>query len=82
MKTTLELPDDLLRRAKQTAARRKVTLRRVFTDALESELDRDSRKDERWKKHFGSMKQYKRETGRIDRVIAEEFERVDEEAWK
>jgi len=38
MKTTLELPDELLIEAKATAARRRVTLRELFTRALEREL--------------------------------------------
>jgi hypothetical protein len=38
MKTTLELPDDLLIEAKATAARRRITLRELFTRALERDL--------------------------------------------
>ena len=39
MKTTLDLPDNLLIEAKATAARRRVTLRELFTRALERELN-------------------------------------------
>ncbi len=38
MKTTLDLPDDLLIEAKATAARRRVTLRELVTRALERDL--------------------------------------------
>ncbi|MCW1922390.1 hypothetical protein OKA05_07480 [Luteolibacter arcticus] len=38
MKTTLELPDELLTEAKATAARRRITLKELFTRALEKEL--------------------------------------------
>ena len=38
MKTTVELPDDLLIEAKATAARRRITLRELFTRALERDL--------------------------------------------
>lgn len=38
MKTTLELPDALLIEAKATAARRRITLKQLFTRALEKEL--------------------------------------------
>jgi hypothetical protein len=38
MRTTLDLPDDLLRRAKIVAVERGCTLRALFTHALEREL--------------------------------------------
>jgi hypothetical protein len=38
MKTTLDLPDDLLIDAKATAARRRITLRELVTRAVEREL--------------------------------------------
>jgi len=38
MKTTLELPDELLSEAKSVAARRRITLKELFTRALEREL--------------------------------------------
>ena len=41
MKTTLELPDDLFREAKATAAKRRTTLKSLFTRALERELRRE-----------------------------------------
>lgn len=38
MKTTLELPDDLFCEAKAVAAKRRTTLKALFTRALEREL--------------------------------------------
>ena len=38
MKTTIELPDPLLREAKALAVRRRTTLKEVVTHALEREL--------------------------------------------
>lgn len=38
MKTTLELPDDLFVEAKALAAQRRITLKTLFTRALEREL--------------------------------------------
>lgn len=38
MKTTLELPDELFIEAKAMAARRRTTLKALFTRALEKEL--------------------------------------------
>ena len=43
MKTTVELPDALFRQAKALAATRGVTLRRLFTEALEEQLRRCAR---------------------------------------
>ena len=40
MKTTIEISDGLLRRAKQLAARQNTTLRAVLEDALRETLDR------------------------------------------
>ena len=40
MKTTIELPDVMFRQARALAAARGVTLRRLFTEALEEELRR------------------------------------------
>ena len=41
MKTTIELPDDLLTEAKATAARRRTTLKAMFEHALRRELRLD-----------------------------------------
>lgn len=38
MKTTIELPDDLMKSAKVAAARRRVSLKQLFTQALRKEL--------------------------------------------
>ena len=43
MKTTLDMPDDLFRRAKTTAARRGQSLKQLVTTALERELAKPSR---------------------------------------
>lgn len=42
MKTTLELPDELLAEAKSVALRRRTTLKALFTRALERELRGES----------------------------------------
>ncbi len=42
MKTTIEIPDALLRRAKQLAARRNTTLRAIIEHALRDALERES----------------------------------------
>ncbi len=42
MKTTIEIADPILRRAKRLAARRRTTLRAVVESALRHEIDRDA----------------------------------------
>jgi len=43
MKTTIDIADPLLRRAKQLAARRQTTLKQVIEDALRQALDAAAR---------------------------------------
>jgi len=38
MKTTVELPDDLFHAAKLTAAKRRISLKRLFSQALRREI--------------------------------------------
>lgn len=38
MKTTIELPEELFQAAKLTAARRRITLKTLFTQALRKEI--------------------------------------------
>ena len=35
-----------------------------------------------WMKAFGALKELHSETKRVERVIEEDFERVDEEDWR
>jgi len=35
-----------------------------------------------WRKAFGGLRELHAETKRIDRVIAREFEEIDEEEWR
>lgn len=39
MKTTVELPDDLMQAAKREAAKRRITLKRLFCYALRKEIN-------------------------------------------
>lgn len=42
MKTTIDIADSLLKRAKRVAAQRETTLKQVIEDALREELRRDA----------------------------------------
>ena len=80
MKTTLEIPDQLLRKAKAKAAEQGQTLRQFVTDAVREKLDtKKSAGEPKWMKFFGAGKPYAESIHEIDRVVEEEFERIEKE---
>jgi hypothetical protein len=82
MKTTLEIPDALFRRAKSAAAERGIPLRELVSEALADKL-RVNRIEERpWMKSFGKLRAFRKETARINRIIEEEFEQIEPEDRK
>ena len=93
MKTTVEIPDTLFRKAKATAAEQGVPLKSLLTDAVRQYLQRstgDSSKIKRsaptpapvWMSAFGGLSSLHKETQRINRVLEDEFERVEEDEWR
>ena len=81
MKTTLEIPDFLFRRAKSVAAERGIPLRQLVTEAVQEKLKTTSR-DRPWMKHLGKLKHLHKERKQIDRRVEEAFERIDPEVWE
>ena len=82
MKTTLEIPNSVFRRAKSVAAARGIPLREFVTEAVKEKLATEAQAGERpWLKHLGKLKHLHRETVRINRLIEEDSERVDTEMW-
>ena len=85
LKTTIELPDPILRQARMLAAARGTTLKRLFTEALEEKLRADtqrageSRDKPPWMAAFGELSDLSEETRRIERIIEDEFERLEPE---
>ena len=83
MKTTLEIPDVLFRRAKATAAERGLSLKEFVSDALREKLASKRRTgpsdDPEWMLGFGKLRRLRRETERIERRIHEAFEVVGPE---
>jgi hypothetical protein len=83
MKTTIEIPDDLLRRSKATAALAGQSLKDFVTAAIEDHLDRQPSSIPRmrgWRSVFGHAAMD--EVAEIDAIVASEFERVDPEEWR
>jgi hypothetical protein len=82
MKTTLEIPDSVFRRAKSKAAERGIPLRQFVTEAVEDKLKATPSAGQKpWMKHIGKLKDLRKETQRITKVIEQAFEKVDPEMW-
>ena len=81
MKTTLEIPDVLFRRAKSVAAERGVPLRQLVTEAVQEKL-KITPHEKPWMKHMGRLKALRKERKQIERRMEQAFERIDREVWK
>jgi len=81
MKTTLELPDQLFRKAKATAAERGQSLKEFVTEALQEKLtlDRGRAPTPEWMQGFGKLRHLHKETVRVQSVIDQEFEVIEPE---
>ncbi len=83
MKTTLEIPDAVFRRAKSKAAQQGIPLRQFVTEAVEEKLKVSKYPAHKpWMKHVGKLKHLRKETHRIEKLIENEFERVEPEIWE
>ena len=83
MKTTLEIPDVLFRRAKSAAAEQGIPLREFVTEAVRDKLAAKAKaSDKPWIKHMGKLKHLRKETERINRLIEEDSEKIDKEMWR
>jgi hypothetical protein len=83
MKTTLELPDPLFRKAKATAAERGQSLKEFVTEALRDKLVLDTGRactsEPEWMKGFGKLKRLHKETVRVQSVVDHEFGVIEAE---
>jgi hypothetical protein len=87
MRTTIDIPDELFRRAKATAALEGGTLKDLVTEALRDYLDRRGEPATElrgWRRVFGmaSSEEDRAELARIDAIIEEECERIFPEEWE
>jgi len=81
VKTTLEIPDLLFRRAKSAAAERGIPLRQLVTEAVQEKLKLTPR-EKPWMKHLGKLKHLHGERKQIEKRVQETFERIDREVWR
>jgi len=82
MKTTLEMPDPVFRKAKAKAAEQGIPLRQFVTEAVEAKLAASgTHADKPWMEGFGKLRHLHKENVRIQRIIDEEFEQIEPEDW-
>jgi hypothetical protein len=82
VKTTIEIPDLLFRKAKAYAAERGQSLKELVTDALRTRLETrsgDGPGNPKWMAGFGSLGHLRQETGRIQAAIDETFDVIEDE---
>jgi murein endopeptidase len=81
VKTTLEIPDPIFRKAKAKAAEQGVSLRQFVTDAVEEKLCTNAGGEKPWMRSFGGLRHLHKENVRIQKLIDDEFEKIDPEEW-
>jgi hypothetical protein len=82
MKTTLDIPDSLFRRAKSMALSRGIPLREFVIEAVKDKLAASGKPWEKpWLKHMGKLRHLRKETARINHRIENDSERIDIGIW-
>ena len=67
MKTTLEIPDTIFRRAKSAAANRGIPVREFVSEAVREKLVADAKTTQTpWMTAFGKLRHLRKETARIN----------------
>lgn len=83
MKTTIEIPDPLFRKAKSKAAERGQSLKELMTEALQEKLAAHEARRETsapaWMRGFGGLRRLRKETRRIQARIDDEFGVIEPE---
>ncbi len=83
MKTTIEIPDPLFRKAKSKAAERGQTLKELVAEALREKLAASASalplSEPEWMQGFGKLRRLFKETARIQARIDETFEVIEPE---
>jgi hypothetical protein len=78
MKTTLEIPDSIFRRAKSKAAKQGISLRQFVTEALRDKLKSASIAGTRpWMKQIGKLSGVRNVSRQMDALIAEVFDQAE-----
>lgn len=82
MKTTLDIPDELFREAKATAAHRGETLKEFVNAALQARLAQTRPKSRRsgWRSVFGLADP--KQVARVNKIVARDLEKVHPSEWE
>ena len=83
MKTTLDIPEALLRRMKASAALRGGSMREYVVEAVEAKLAAENPKSARaqgWRTVFG--KAPKGAAAEVQAILDDEFETINPEDWR
>ena len=63
-----------------------MSLKVLLTEAVQEHLERDTlavpAAPPAWMSAFGGLRRLHKETKRIDRVLEQEFERIEEDKWR
>ena len=83
MKTTIEIPDPLFRKAKSRAAERGQTLKQLVAEALQEKVAVRAGQappvEPEWMQGFGGLRRLHKETQRLQARVEEAFEVVEPE---
>jgi hypothetical protein len=80
MKTTLEIPDAIFRRAKAKAAEHQIPLRQFVSEAVAEKLEAKSSAGAKVRMALaGKLRHLHKETIRISSSIEQEFEKIEPE---
>lgn len=83
VKTTVEIPDPLFRKAKATAAQRGQSLKQLITEALQEKLAANDATGEtpepEWMRAFGKLRHLREETALAQSRVDEAFGTVEDE---
>jgi hypothetical protein len=82
VKTTLEFPDPVFRKAKAKAAATGISLRQFVTEAVEEKLNARPVSEKPWLKSFGGLRHLHKDNVRIQKIIDDEFGKIEPEDWE
>ena len=88
MKTTVEIPEKTLKRARALAATKGLSLEQLVAEAIEDKIGRVeelAKGEPRWIKLYGAFaksEDMRTDTRSIQKIIDEEFEKIDPGDWK
>jgi hypothetical protein len=82
MKTTLEIPDAIFRRAKAKAAEHRIPLRQFVSEAVAEKLAANTPAEAKARMALvGKLRHLRKESVRISSLIEQEFENIEPEEW-